>query len=79
MELEGQPSGTWFTAFECDTLSSDSKDWIARSDSVRASAADLAAGAVPLSVDTDKPSKFVKIVASDHKITSGTKLSDIGL
>ena len=79
VELEGQPLLTWFTAFECETLDANPTNWIARTGSVQASADDLAAGTVPLSVTAETSSKFVKIVASDHKISAGTTLADLDL
>ena len=76
--LEGQPAETWFTAFECETLSTNLADWVAVRDSVRPNTDDLAAGTVRLSVRTETSSKFVKTVASDHRIPAGTKLSELG-
>ena len=77
VSLEGQPLLTWFTAFECENLDPNPANWVARKDSVLASADNLAAGTVPLSVTAETTSKFVKIVASDKKFSAGTKLSDI--
>ncbi|MBQ9727241.1 MAG: hypothetical protein IJV65_07035, partial [Kiritimatiellae bacterium] len=77
--LKGQPANTYFTAFECETLSARPADWIAVKPSVLPSADDLASGTVGLSVGAEESSKFVKIVASDHAINAGTKLSELDL
>ena len=77
ISVEGQPSGTQYTAFVCRTLDPDDSHWIAAAASRTASGTEIASGAVKLSVPATADTQFVKIVASDHSISKGTKLSDL--
>ena len=79
VSLAGQPEETWFAAFECENLSADPADWVAVAGGRKPTPEELAAGAIDLSVDASENSKFVKIVAADHPIDEGTKLSDLDL
>ena len=77
VSLAGQPEETWFAAFECETLSADPADWVAVAGGRQPTPEELAAGAIRLSVGASETSKFVKIVAADHPIDEGTKLSEL--
>lgn len=77
ISVEGQPPDTQYTAFVCTTLSPDDKDWIAAAASRTATQGEIAAGAVRLSIPATADAQFVKIVASDHSIAKGTKLSSL--
>ena len=77
VSLAGQPEETWFAAFECENLSADPADWVAVAGGRKPTPEELAAGAIDLSVGASETSKFVKIVAADHPIGEGTKLSEL--
>ena len=77
VSLADQPEETWFAAFECENLSADPADWVAVAGGRKPTPEELAAGAIDLSVDASENSKFVKIVAADHPIDEGTKLSEL--
>ena len=73
----GQPVDTQYTAFTSKTLSSDARDWTAAADSRTASRAEIGAGSLSLDIPASADTLFVRIVASDHAISRGTKLSDL--
>ena len=79
ISVAGQPTSTQYTAFVCNTLDPDDSHWTAAAKSRTATSAEIAAGAVKLSVPSTPDTQFVKIVASDHSIAKGTKLSALGL
>ena len=79
ISVEGQPTSTQYTVFTCTTLDPDLSKWTAAAASRTASSAEIAAGALTLSVPSTSDTQFVRIVASDHSIAKGTKLSALDL
>ena len=79
VSLDDQPDGTYFGAFECDTLSANPTNWVCIAGGRLPNAGEVSAGAIGLSVDASETAKFVRIVASSDPIPAGTKLSDLDL
>ena len=72
-----QPVDTQYTAFTSKELVSDPEKWTAAADSRTASRTEIGAGVVNLDIPASADTLFVRIVASDHGISRGTKLSDL--
>ena len=79
ISVEGQPTSTQYAVFTCGTLDPDLSKWTAAAASRTATGAEIAAGALTLSVPSTSDTQFVRIVASDHSIAKGTKLSSLDL
>ena len=77
VSTEGQPATTQYAAFTCDSLDAGDSQWTAAEKSRVATSAEIAAGAVNLKVPASGDTLFVRIVAADHTIAKGTKLSDL--
>ena len=75
----GQPADTQYTAFTSKELDPDPAKWTAAADSRVASRTEINAGAMNLDIPASADTLFVRIVASDHSIAKGTKLSALGL
>ena len=75
----GQPADTQYTAFTSKELDPDPAKWTAAADSRAASRTEINAGVANLDIPASPDTLFVRIVASDHSIAKGTKLSALGL